>query len=124
VHELSIARALLRLAQQHRPPGAIVESLQVQVGPLQAIVPEALQLAWQAVTSDTTLAGVRLNLEMLPWRLRCPACNRLWDADSLDATCRCSSARGILVGGDELRLDYLEIAEPKCRSQSPTLSQP
>lgn len=112
MHELSIARALLQLAIQHRPPGARVEALHVQVGPLQAIDAEAMRFAWQAATFDTDLAIAELRLEMLPWRLHCPACSREWNAESLGATCECGSTRCTPVGGDELQLVYLEVVEP------------
>lgn len=121
MHELSIARALLQLVEQHRPPGSIVESLRVQVGPLQAIIPEAMQLAWKAATMDTELSGAKLQLSMLPWRLRCLECNRRWDADTLDATCECGSSRGVPIGGDELKLDCFEIVEPGSQDELQTV---
>lgn len=112
MHELSIARALLRLAAQHCPLGTSVKSLHVQVGPLQAIDPDAMQFAWQAATLGTSLMNAELRLEMLPWRLRCPVCDCQWDAESLEAACQCGSTRGAPVGGDQLQLDYLEVFEP------------
>ena len=119
MHELSSARALVRLVKEHQPPGSMVEVVQVQAGPLQAIVPEAMELAWQAVTMNTHLAGAKLQIAILPWRLRCLQCQRQWNANMLDATCACGSSRGVPEGGDELQLEYLEVTEPNGRGKVP-----
>lgn len=113
MHELSIARALLRLANEHRPAGCAAELLRVQVGPLQAIDDEAMQFAWQAASQDTDLARAKLELIMLPWQLQCPDCGRQWEAQSLDTRCQCGSERGVPLGGDELLLESLEVAPPR-----------
>ena len=111
MHELSIARALLQLVEEHRPAGSTLRSVHVRVGPLQAIVPEAMALAWQAVTLDHELAGSVLELEMLTWQLHCLECDRRWPAEDPLGTCMCGSKRCVPTGGDELQLEYLEITE-------------
>ena len=110
MHELSIARTLVHLANEHRPAGCALEQIRVQVGPLQAIDVEAMQFAWQAASQDTNLAHATLELILLPWRLQCPDCGRQWEAESWDTPCQCGSERNRIVGGDELLLDSLEVA--------------
>ena len=117
MHELSIARALLRLVEEHCPADATVETVHIRVGPLQAIVPDAMALAWQAVTFDHSLAHSELQLEMLPWRMQCLQCHREWEAETPFQDCTCGSRRCVPRGGDELQLEYLEIEE-SCNSDN------
>ena len=111
MHELSIAKALIQLADRYRPPGRHVRSLCVQAGPLQAIDESAMRWAWQAATVATDYDGAALQLEFLPWRLRCRDCGRSYECQSWEVDCRCGSGRGIPEGGDELLLTSLEVDE-------------
>ena len=111
MHELSIAEALLEQVEAHTPPGAAVTSVQVRIGPLRMVVQDALQMAWQALTSDTHLDGAELQLEMLAWNLRCRACGRSWQGDEPYDTCECGQAAAG-DGSDELSLIAIEIVEP------------
>ena len=43
---------------------------------MRAVDPDALAWAWQAATADSPLHGSHLHLDMLPWQLHCPSCNR------------------------------------------------
>lgn len=109
MHEFSIALALIDLVRQHAPPGTLIRSIQVRAGPLRAIEPTAMQLAWQAATAGTELAQTRLDLEIPPWTLLCPDCGRTWTSQDLYELCSCGSARSRPVGGDELLLVSLHV---------------
>ena len=79
---------------------------------LRAIVPEAMDWAWQAVTAATRLEGTRLELQMLPWRLTCPACGRRWETQEMYEPCPCGESRPTPGGGYELALIGLEVDDP------------
>ncbi len=111
MHELSIAQALAELVRQHRPAGVPVLQVQVQAGPMQAVQPDALELAWKAVTQGTDLAQCRVCVETPPWRLRCPECGRQWNSDELESTCACGQSTAYPVGGDELLLLSMEVGD-------------
>lgn len=119
MHELSIVRALLQLVEEHRPVGSTIRSVRVRVGPLQAIVPDSMTLAWEAATTDHELAGSILKLEMLPWQLHCLECDRRWEAEDPLESCRCGSNRCVPAGGDELQLEYLELAATSAPGAAP-----
>jgi hydrogenase nickel incorporation protein HypA/HybF len=65
VHELSIALRLVELVEdQLRSEAAAtaVDAVEIRVGTLSSVVPEALQFAWGPATQDTRLAGAALRI--------------------------------------------------------------
>ena len=112
MHELSIARMLIRMIQRHAPADAVVRGVRVEAGPMRAIEPEAMRLAWRAATADTPLHGAALDLCTLPFDLTCPACGRRWSADDLFETCACGCDRPRARGGDELILVSIDVHSP------------
>ena len=111
MHELSIAQSLIGLVERYAPPGEKLNSVHVHVGPLQAIEPAAMRLAWAAATSGTPYEGARLTLEFLPWHVRCLQCGREWETAELVGDCDCGSQSVAPIGGDELTLDSIDVEE-------------
>jgi hydrogenase nickel incorporation protein HypA/HybF len=111
MHEFSLAQALVELVRQKTPPGAVVRAVAVRAGPMRGIDPQAMQWAWQVASEQGGLNGAALNLDELPWTLRCPDCGRQWESAELDAACACGSRLAGPVGGDELTLVSLEVDE-------------
>ena len=123
MHELSIAKALLQLADLHCPPGHHVRQVSVQVGPLQAIEPPAMQWAWQAAREGTSCANAVLDLQELPWALRCKDCARQWQSAVLDERCACTSENVCIVGGDQLQLASLDVVPAEQPAAPPRVTQ-
>jgi hydrogenase nickel incorporation protein HypA/HybF len=111
MHEMSIAEALLEQVKRHLPPAAALRRVEVRVGPMRMIEPQAMQWAWQAVTRESPHAGAELQLQMLPWRLECPECQKRWDTADLFEACSCGCETAHPLGGDELELLALDIDE-------------
>ncbi|MFZ5812279.1 MAG: hydrogenase maturation nickel metallochaperone HypA [Thermodesulfobacteriota bacterium] len=118
MHELSIAQNLLAIIQEemhkHGTPRLI--SVKVKHGRLSAIVPEALEMAFEALTIDSPLAGARLDTEEVPLVLSCRACGKQFSPESTDyvfAPCpQCGEEIGhTVVSGKELYIEYLELDE-------------
>ena len=112
MHELSIAGAILERAVAHTPGGTALEIVHIVAGPLRGIDDEAMQAAWTAVTHGTTWCNVGLELEQLPWRLRCRDCGRAFVADEVGLPCACGSEATSPVGGDELQITSLTVSDP------------
>ncbi|QNN24058.1 hydrogenase maturation nickel metallochaperone HypA [Planctomycetales bacterium ZRK34] len=123
MHELSIANELLNVVNENTPPGARVVSLSVQAGAMQAIDADALQFAWQAVTQDDSLEGSRLEVELLPWRLECDQCDRVWESPEAFEPCTCGNVRPKVTGSDELLLVSLDVEQPGEPTESLNHSQ-
>ena len=108
MHELSIAEALIEQVRRHTPEGSRAFIVRVEAGPLQAIDPDALEMAWRSVTAGTELAQARLDFENLPYILLCPRCDHSWTSHDAFELCDCG-AEARAVGCTTLRLNSMEV---------------
>lgn len=111
VHEFSIAQAMASQVQAHAPARARVREVEVRIGALRGLEPEALAVSWEAVTFGTPLAGAVLKLDMRPWTITCPSCGREWTSPVPFVTCRCGNETPSPHGGDELDLLAISVDE-------------
>jgi hydrogenase nickel incorporation protein HypA/HybF len=84
----------------------------VRIGELSALDPDALRFCFEAITSDTDLAGLELEIEICPFRYRCRACGHEFVVQDYQSQCpQCASLETECIGGQELDLAYLEVEE-------------
>jgi len=111
MHELSIASALaeqaLTIARENR--AVRVASLDVEVGVLQQIVPEALHMAFEAVVTGTPIAGATLRLTEVPPEAECRGCGcRFAAAIDVYRCPECGQANARIMRGNEIILRSVE----------------
>jgi hydrogenase nickel incorporation protein HypA/HybF len=111
VHELALAEAIARIAAGHAG-GRRVTAVEVRVGWLRQVVPDALTFAFELVAQGTIVEGARLAIEQVPAEGICRSCG----ARSVmgDFPLRCSRCGGLdleVVAGEELLVDSLELEE-------------
>jgi hydrogenase nickel incorporation protein HypA/HybF len=109
MHEMSIAQAILTLAQQHVPPGSALKIVRMRAGPMRAIEPQSMQWAWEALMAGPEEENVSLELTTSQWKMECGSCGRQWEADELAEKCACGCTTVRPVGGDELQLISIEV---------------
>jgi hydrogenase nickel incorporation protein HypA/HybF len=113
VHELSIAVSLVELAEQSaREGGAVaIRSLRVRVGALSGVVVEALESAYPFASEGTMCEGAALEIEYVPARVRCRACEREAEMEGVGPfLCpACGEPGPEVVAGHELDLATMEI---------------
>lgn len=109
MHEFSIAEALATQILRHAPAGRRVREVEITVGALRGLEPEAMKMCWEAVTHDTSLAGSVLVMDMRPWTLACPACGRVWESPVPFAECSCGETSPRPTAGDELDLVSMTV---------------
>ena len=73
MHELSIADAIVRIACAHAG-GRRIETVEVKVGHLRQVVPDALAFAFTLVAEGTDAEGAELVMEEVPAAGICRAC--------------------------------------------------
>jgi hydrogenase nickel incorporation protein HypA/HybF len=111
VHEFSIAEALRDQVLRHGPAGARICGVDIKVGALRGLEPEALEMSWQAVTIGTPLEGAVLAVDQLPWTITCAECGRVWENRVPFVSCECGNATPAPAGTDELDIVSLTVEE-------------
>ncbi|MFC4679370.1 hydrogenase maturation nickel metallochaperone HypA [Desulfovibrio legallii] len=115
MHEMSIAQSLLQMAVEeisHRGCSRL-QVVSVACGALSGVVPESLQFCFEILVKDTPHEGARLEITVLPLRLRCSQCGKVFGGEGQDALWEpcpdCGEQFGHVVEqGKELYLDRIE----------------
>jgi hydrogenase nickel incorporation protein HypA/HybF len=112
MHELSIAQEILGIVNQHvlDPKPNTVKSVRVKVGKLSNILTDSLTFCFDAITSDTPLSGVRLEVIEIPVKINCTSCNRESEIEPPVFACPiCGNNQIRIVSGTELQVDEIEL---------------
>jgi hydrogenase nickel incorporation protein HypA/HybF len=111
MHELSIAQAIVTIAEQHAA-GRPVARVEVKVGHLRQVVPSSLAFSFELVSERTALDGAELAIEEVPAVGRCRACGAETEQDGFPLRCEpCGGLDLEVVRGEELLVDALELEE-------------
>jgi hydrogenase nickel incorporation protein HypA/HybF len=111
MHELSIAQAIVSIAEEHAA-GRRVEVVELRVGALRQVVPAALRFAFELVAEGTPAEGAELRIEERPARVACRRCAAESRADAFPLACEaCGSLAVDVVGGEELQVVSLEVVD-------------
>ena len=109
MHELSITQGIIDLCLEHAR-GRRICSLDVEIGELSSVVPEAIEFCFEACSRETLLEGARLVIIRVPGMGRCGECGRETPLAELYGSCRhCGSNRVAIVTGEELRVREIEV---------------
>ncbi len=115
MHEMAIAQSLLRMAEEEIAAKncSRLEVVRVEYGALAGVVPESLELCFEALIKGTPHESARLELIRLPLRLRCPFCGEVFGGEGQEALLQpcpgCGEQFGHVVEqGKELILSHLE----------------
>lgn len=114
MHEMGIASSILDgvAAEVRRRPGSRPVKVGVRIGQLAGLDPDALRFAFEALTLDTPLAGLELDIEYRAPRSRCRECAREFEVRNFELLCpACGSLNAEVISGDELEFAYLEVDE-------------
>jgi hydrogenase nickel incorporation protein HypA/HybF len=109
MHELALAEAVVAIAEEHAR-GRRVARVELEVGGLRQVVPQALSFSFALVAAGTAAAGAELAIEEVPASVRCRACGGRSEVEAFPFACaRCGSLDVDVAGGDELRVVALEL---------------
>jgi hydrogenase nickel incorporation protein HypA/HybF len=110
MHELSIADAILQIALNHAGERKI-ETVEVKVGHLRQVVPDALAFAWTLISEGTLAEGSQLEMDVIPAAGVCRACGTETEFDGFPLACPCGSLDVELLRGEELLVEALTMEE-------------
>jgi hydrogenase nickel incorporation protein HypA/HybF len=115
MHELSLAQSLVETVCEALPGagGGRVVAVNLKVGELAGVVPDALQFCYEVVTKDTPLAGSTLTVRTLPVMVFCAPCDRPVEIELAEGfrcpVCRTPSSD--LRQGREIEVESVELVD-------------
>lgn len=109
MHEMSITQGIIDLCLQHAG-GHRVTSVDIEIGQLSSVVPEAIEFCFEACSRETALEGARLTISRPPGAGQCLECGKETTLTELYGSCmHCGSNRISIVAGEELRVTEIEV---------------
>ena len=112
MHELSIAQSLVdQIDKNAKEQKAIkVSKIAVCVGRISGVEIEALRFAFPMVVDGTPYSDTILELEEIPFGIKCTACSTASQPVDPFMICpSCGSDQVDLISGRELHIKYMEI---------------
>jgi hydrogenase nickel incorporation protein HypA/HybF len=111
MHEMSITQGIIEICEQHAG-GRRVLSLNVEIGELSSVVPDAVEFCFEACSRGTLLEGARLNIVRVPGRGHCLDCATDTPLTTAFGSCtRCGGYRVTIESGEEMRVREIEVDE-------------
>jgi hydrogenase nickel incorporation protein HypA/HybF len=111
MHELALAEGVIGVVERHAR-GRQVTRVELKVGHLRQVVPDALSFAFELVAQGTVADGAELEMEVVPAAGRCGGCGQRTPLPELPLVCRvCGSSDVEVTQGEELLVDSLEVED-------------
>jgi hydrogenase nickel incorporation protein HypA/HybF len=112
VHEAGLVQSMLTIAEREarRAGGTRIALVRLRVGRLSAVVPEALEHAFDALKAGTMAGSATMEVEYVPGRLFCARCERDFTTEDLIGACpTCGTPSGFVKDGMDVQLVSLEV---------------
>jgi len=111
MHEMAVAQGIIELCTEYAS-GCRVKSLEVEIGELSTVVPEAIEFCFEACSRGTLLEGSQLNIHRIPGRGECRDCCMETPLTELFGACQsCGSCRVVIISGEEMRVREIEVED-------------
>ena len=112
MHELSLIANLFEIMEEkaHEKNAKKIVGVKLQVGQLSGAVPEFLKTAFDIYKKDTIADKATLEIEEIPFRIRCLECEMEMIKDDFALVCsRCQSSNLKTLSGTDLILQKIDI---------------
>ncbi|MBL3593625.1 MAG: hydrogenase maturation nickel metallochaperone HypA [Synergistaceae bacterium] len=115
MHEMSLVEALMEAlleAFEKHPNWLRARRVELHVGRLRQVVPEAMIFCFDVASRGTPLEGACLDLVEIPLEAFCEACGHRWGPEDLVFFCpACGSVDVETVAGMDLDIASMEVEE-------------
>ncbi|MFZ4620160.1 MAG: hydrogenase maturation nickel metallochaperone HypA [Bacteroidota bacterium] len=114
MHELSIAENIVEIIHQYVPKEerTRVRHVFTSVGEHSGVVGDSLEFSFQAITISTDLEKATLEIETVPFIIKCKDCSKESRTEMGSRQCpECSSLNTTVVSGTELRVREIEMED-------------
>ncbi len=91
MHEMGIAHQIIQIAVDAIPAdmeNCKINTVNVEIGTLSAIVPDSLSFCFELGAKDTPCDGAELSIEIIPAVMKCNDCNAKWAVDEIAFECQ------------------------------------
>ena len=112
MHELSIALSIIELAEEEakKAEASVISKIEVEIGTMAGIDPDALQFAWEVAVQGTMAEQSNLVIHTIQAEAHCLECGTDFPAENFLIQCpNCSSYRYQITKGKELRISSLMV---------------
>lgn len=109
MHELAITESIVAAVAEHVGDVRVMR-VQVIIGKLSGVVPDAVRFCFDVCTEGTSLAGARLDVVEAEGRAQCRECGAEVTLHDIIALCACGSANLDVLSGQELKITEVEVA--------------
>ena len=115
MHELSIVKTVIEQVRQEvraaGHPGRVLR-LELAIGRLSGVHPDAIEFALEMLAPGTLLEGAELAIDRPKARCCCRACDAQTEIDGWPSECpECGSIDFTIEGGREMLLRTIELAD-------------
>lgn len=113
MHELSLAVNVLEIAERilHKAQAQQIMSIELEIGQLSAVEPEALRFAMDALLPESVASGARVDYRFIAGRAHCQQCGKDFELDFLYDPCPlCDSFDKEILAGDDMLVKSVEVA--------------
>lgn len=107
MHELSIAQSIVEIVEEEAIKNNVsnVTEVEIEVGTLSGIEPDALEFAWEVANMDGVAKGSKLNIRKIQAHARCSECKNEFDVENFFEACpRCGNAWFDVIRGREMKI--------------------
>jgi hydrogenase nickel incorporation protein HypA/HybF len=109
MHEMSITQGIIDICESHAG-GRRVLAVDVEIGELSSVVPEAIEFCFEACSQGTLIEGARINIVRIPGIGQCQDCGRETPLTSLFGACQlCGGFRVTVISGEEMKVREIEV---------------
>lgn len=113
MHELSIALGIVDIAEKEtkKAKAQKVDSIELIIGTLSGVEPEALEFVWQVAVQETVLAEAEKHIEYIQAQAKCLECETIFQVQNIyDACPKCNSYFKDVFQGNELKIKALVVS--------------
>ena len=113
MHEMSLCQGILDIIQERAAADRFsrVTKVRLSIGALSHVDPKAISFGFDVTTRETIADGAVLEIDQPPGQAFCMACATTVTIPARGQPCpTCGSHQLMVVGGDELRVDELEVS--------------
>jgi hydrogenase nickel incorporation protein HypA/HybF len=109
MHEMSITQGIIDICETHAGRRRVL-SIDVEIGELSSVVPDAVLFCFEACSQETLLQGAKINIIRTPGRGHCLDCGADTPLAAIFDACQsCGSHQVTIVAGEEMRVREIEV---------------